>query len=59
MTWRRWHAACWSKAGCASRIRGNYYLDQVMGMLGEHLTYRWTIASVWKGDPDLSTLSMP
>ena len=29
---------------------GQYYLPQVMGALAEHLTYRWTMASVWNGD---------
>ena len=29
---------------------GNAYLNQVMATLDKHLTYRWTIASVWDGD---------
>jgi hypothetical protein len=29
---------------------GQYSLDEVMRRLGEHLTYRWAMASVWDGD---------
>ncbi|QDU50511.1 DNA methyltransferase [Gimesia panareensis] len=29
---------------------GQYWLPQVMGMLGKHLDYRWMIASYWSGD---------
>ena len=29
---------------------GHYYLDQVMQAFGEHLTYRWTLATTWNGD---------
>ena len=32
---------------------GQYYLDQVMKMLGNHLTYRWMIASEWAGDANM------
>ena len=27
---------------------GKYYLDQIMRVLGEHLTYRWMICSPWE-----------
>ena len=29
---------------------GQYYLDKVMTAFGQHLTYRWTMASIWDGD---------
>lgn len=29
---------------------GQYYLPQYLTAFGEHLTYRWTLASVWNGD---------
>ena len=29
---------------------GQYHLPEVLERLGEHLTYRWTMASVWNGD---------
>ena len=32
---------------------GHYYLDQVMQALGEHLTYRWEMASIWNGDANM------
>ena len=32
---------------------GHYYLDQVVRLLGEHLTYRWTMASIWNGDANM------
>ena len=32
---------------------GQYYLDQVMRPLGEHLTWRWMIASEWAGDANM------
>lgn len=32
---------------------GQYWLPEVMRRLGEHLTYRWTAASVWDGDANL------
>ena len=32
---------------------GQYYLDQCFRILGEHLTYRWTLASVWERDANV------
>ena len=32
---------------------GQYYLDKVFAAFGSCLTYRWTMASVWKGDANL------
>ena len=32
---------------------GQYHLPEVLRHLGEHLTYRWTMASVWNGDSNL------
>ena len=32
---------------------GQYHLDKVIQALGEHLTYRWTTAFVWRGDANL------
>ena len=32
---------------------GQYWLPEVMRRLGEHLTYRWMIASVWDGDANV------
>jgi site-specific DNA-methyltransferase (adenine-specific) len=32
---------------------GQYWLPEVIRRLGEHLTYRWTIASVWDGDANI------
>ena len=32
---------------------GQYYLDQVMNLIGEHLTYRWAICSQWSGDANM------
>ena len=32
---------------------GQYHLPEVLERLGEHLTYRWTMASVWHGDSNL------
>jgi ParB-like chromosome segregation protein Spo0J len=38
------------EGGICAVMTGQYYLDQVMKMLGKHLTYNWTMASVWQGD---------
>lgn len=32
---------------------GQYYLDHCFRVLGEHLTYRWTLASVWERDANV------
>ncbi len=32
---------------------GHYFLDQVMRALGERLTYRWMLASLWNGDANM------
>ena len=32
---------------------GQYWLPEVMRRLGEHLTYRWMITSVWDGDANV------
>jgi site-specific DNA-methyltransferase (adenine-specific) len=32
---------------------GQFHLDKVMQMLGEHLTYRWMMASEWAGDANM------
>jgi len=32
---------------------GQYYLDQCFRILGEHLTYRWTLGSVWERDANV------
>jgi len=32
---------------------GQYYLDQCFRTLGDHLTYRWTLASVWERDANV------
>jgi len=32
---------------------GQYYLDQVMRMLGDHLTWRWMGSSEWAGDANM------
>ena len=32
---------------------GQYHLPDVLERLGEHLSYRWTMASVWNGDSNL------
>ena len=32
---------------------GQYHLPEVLRRLGEHLSYRWTMASVWNGDSNL------
>ena len=32
---------------------GQYYLDRCYRILGEHLTYRWTLAAVWERDANV------
>jgi hypothetical protein len=32
---------------------GQYYLDQYLRILGERLTYRWTLAAVWERDANV------
>jgi site-specific DNA-methyltransferase (adenine-specific) len=32
---------------------GQFYLPRYLDILGNHLTYRWTMASVWNGDVNL------
>jgi site-specific DNA-methyltransferase (adenine-specific) len=41
------------QGGLFAMHSGQYYLDQVMGMLGRHLTWRWMIASEWSGDANM------
>jgi DNA modification methylase len=32
---------------------GQFHLPEVLRRLGEHLTYRWTMASMWNGDSNM------
>ena len=32
---------------------GQYHLPEVLERLGEHLTYRWQMASIWSGDSNM------
>jgi ParB-like chromosome segregation protein Spo0J len=32
---------------------GQYHLPEVLERLGEHLTYRWQMASIWRGDSNM------
>lgn len=32
---------------------GQYHLPEVLNRLGEHLTYRWQMASLWSGDSNM------
>jgi len=38
------------ESGLFVTYSGQYYLDQVMRVLGEHLSYRWMAATTWNGD---------
>lgn len=38
------------EGGLLVTYSGHYYLDQVMRLLGDHLTYRWMAATTWSGD---------
>ena len=38
------------EGGVCAVMTGQYYLDQVMRLLGEHLTWRWMRAMRWEGD---------
>jgi site-specific DNA-methyltransferase (adenine-specific) len=38
------------KGGLLVTYTGHFHLDHVMLILGEHLDYAWTAASVWNGD---------
>lgn len=38
------------EGGLFAMYSGQFYLPEVMRRVGEHLTYRWTCAAVWRGD---------
>jgi hypothetical protein len=41
------------EGGLFAMYCGQYWLPEVMRQLGEHLTYRWMIASMWDGDANV------
>jgi site-specific DNA-methyltransferase (adenine-specific) len=41
------------EGGLFITFSGQYYLDQCFRIFGEHLTYRWTLASVWERDANV------
>ena len=41
------------QGGLLVTYSGQYYLPEVLERLGENLTYRWTMASVWNGDSNM------
>ena len=53
MRWALWRGGFWLKAGCLSAYSGQYFLDEVMRVLGEHLRYRWMAATTWIGAGNL------
>lgn len=44
----------WLEAkGVLALVSGQYYLPQVLAMIGKHLTWRWQGTLVWNGDANL------